>query len=80
MRNYLPDREVIVATHMPLNDWSHDVEYHGGYVYLSGHTHRNEFYDDGIKRLRKHISFISRDRGKSQWTLRDYSSQKKHSR
>ena len=51
VRNYLPDREVIVATHMPLNDWSHDVEYHGGYVYLSGHTHRNEFYDDGIKRV-----------------------------
>lgn len=51
VRNYLPDREVIVTTHMPLNDWSHDVEYHGGYVYLSGHTHRNEFYDDGIKRV-----------------------------
>ena len=51
VRNYLPEREVIIATHMPLNDWSHDVEYHSGYIYISGHTHRNEFYDDGIKRI-----------------------------
>jgi hypothetical protein len=36
---------------MPLYDWSHDVEYHSGYIYISGHTHRNEFYDDGIKRV-----------------------------
>ena len=51
VRNTLADREVIVATHMPLCDWSHDVEHHGGYVYLSGHTHRNKFYDDGIMRI-----------------------------
>ena len=51
IRDSLPDREVIIATHMPLTDWSHDVNCHSGYVYVSGHTHRNEFYDDGIQRF-----------------------------
>lgn len=51
VRNALPAREVVIATHMPLSDWSHDVEYHGGYAYISGHTHKNTFHDDGVIRI-----------------------------
>lgn len=43
----LYDRNVIVFTHTPQKDWcSHDNQ-QPGFVYVSGHTHRNYFYDDG---------------------------------
>lgn len=51
VRNSLWDREVIVATHMPIADWANDTEYQDGFVYISGHTHKGEYYDDGIKRI-----------------------------
>lgn len=51
VRNILPDKELIVATHMPLSDWSRDIECHSGYVYLHGHTHKNEFLDNDIFRI-----------------------------
>ena len=35
------DKMVIVATHMPIRDWS-DYPYQKGWVYISGHTHRNQ--------------------------------------
>lgn len=43
-------RNIIVFTHMPLYDWSKKKEYNDSFVYISGHTHRNYFYDDGITR------------------------------
>lgn len=39
----LGDYKVIIQTHMPFNDWCKD-EYHAGWVYVTGHNHRNEFY------------------------------------
>lgn len=51
VRNALYDREIIVATHMPLRDWSSDIEHHSGYVYINGHTHKNEFHDNEIIRI-----------------------------
>ena len=45
------DKNLIVFTHMPMNCWSKCVDYHKNYIYVSGHTHRNFFYDDGDIRL-----------------------------
>ena len=45
------DKNVIIFTHMPLQDWSKDKKVQSGFVYVSGHNHRNYFYDDGIKRI-----------------------------
>ncbi len=47
----IPNKKVVVLTHTPLECWSDDKEYHNGYVYVSGHTHKNFFYDDGEKRI-----------------------------
>ena len=45
------DRVLVVATHMPIDDWKKDPTYEDGVVYISGHTHRNFFHDDGIQRV-----------------------------
>lgn len=37
------DRTVIVLTHMPKDDWSKG-EYNPNWIYVSGHTHFNDFY------------------------------------
>ena len=37
----------IVLTHTPKRDWSANEDLYKNVVYVSGHTHRNEFYDDG---------------------------------
>jgi hypothetical protein len=34
---------VIVLTHTPKNDWS-SQPHHEGWIYVNGHTHRNEYY------------------------------------
>lgn len=47
----LPDRNIIVLTHMPFEDWHFDNGKHNNYVYVSGHNHRNMFYDDGVIRI-----------------------------
>lgn len=48
----LKGKNVIVLTHMPLIDWAgqnaHPAE---GIVYVSGHNHRNYFYDDRKTRV-----------------------------
>ncbi len=41
----------IILTHMPKSDWSKDSDYHNHFVYVSGHTHKNFFFDDGIQRI-----------------------------
>lgn len=41
------DKNVIIFTHMPKKDWCRESDYQNGFVYVSGHTHRNDFYDDG---------------------------------
>lgn len=39
-------KPTIIFTHMPMRDWSKDT-YHQDFYYLSGHTHKNTFLDDG---------------------------------
>lgn len=46
----LYDKNVIILTHMPMNDWT-SKEYTKGFVYVSGHNHKNYMYDDGIVRV-----------------------------
>lgn len=43
-------KHLIVFTHMPKNDWCED-DYINGVIYLSGHTHKNYFYDDKEYRI-----------------------------
>lgn len=47
----IPDKQVIVVTHTPLKDWHNKEEYHSNYIYVSGHNHRNYYYDDGEIRI-----------------------------
>lgn len=47
----LADKHVIIFTHTPKKDWSKSKEYVRNWVYVSGHTHRNYFYDDGEYRI-----------------------------
>lgn len=47
----LENKHVIVFTHTPKKDWSKSKEYVKNWVYVSGHTHRNYFYDDGEYRI-----------------------------
>ena len=47
----LSDRKIVVFTHTPMDCWSEKVNFHKEYVYVSGHTHRNQFYDDGETRI-----------------------------
>ncbi len=48
----LGDRPVIVLTHMPMRDWGgENCHHHDGFIYVSGHTHRNYAFDDGKTRI-----------------------------
>ncbi len=51
VENALSDKQVIVFTHMPKENWSGNSDYHEPFLYVSGHTHRNIFYDDGSTRI-----------------------------
>lgn len=45
-------RNLIVLTHLPLKYWAGDDARHiDGVIYVSGHTHKNYFFDDGRKRI-----------------------------
>lgn len=46
----LYDKNVIIFTHMSMKDWTLK-EYTKGFVYVSGHNHRNYYFDDGVKRI-----------------------------
>ena len=62
------DKNVIIFTHMPKVDWSGNTDTVDNFVYVSGHTHRNQYYDDGITRIysdnqigyRKRIPFLKK--------------------
>lgn len=47
----ISDKNTIIFTHTPKRDWCRDIEPQKGLVYISGHTHKNEFYDDGDYRI-----------------------------
>ena len=40
----------IILSHFPRTDWDSEKDAVRNYFYVSGHTHRNEFYDDGVYR------------------------------
>lgn len=48
---FLVDKNTIILTHTPKKDWCEKEEPDENFVYVSGHTHRNIFYDDGIYRI-----------------------------
>ncbi len=48
--NALYDKNVVIFTHTPKEDWTND-SYMPNFVYVSGHSHNNYFYDDGITRV-----------------------------
>lgn len=41
----LSDRQVIVASHTPVEDWSLE-KYNPKWIYVNGHTHRNTFFEN----------------------------------
>ncbi len=47
IRESLSDRNVIVFTHTAKVDWCNNDDKQKGFIYVSGHTHKNYFYDDG---------------------------------
>lgn len=47
----LPDKNIIILTHMPFTDWHKNNVRQNKFVYVSGHDHKNEFYDDGVIRI-----------------------------
>ena len=49
--NFLYDKNLIVFTHMPIQDWNKDKNIYGKFIYVNGHTHINQFYDDGEIRV-----------------------------
>lgn len=51
LTNCISDKNVIIFTHTPKKDWSNSEDYVKNWVYVSGHTHRNYFYDDGEYRI-----------------------------
>lgn len=51
LRYILSDKNTIILTHTPKADWCSDSKYDKNFVYVSGHTHRNVFYDDGTYRI-----------------------------
>ena len=47
----LSKKNTVILTHMPKQDWCNGTGYHDNFVYVSGHTHWNEFFDDGVVRI-----------------------------
>lgn len=45
------DKNTIIFTHMPKKDWCIDEKPCKSLIYVNGHTHRNQFYDDGDYRI-----------------------------
>ena len=46
----LYDKNVIIFSHNPKEDWNNDA-FVDNFIYVSGHNHRNYFFDDGITRI-----------------------------
>lgn len=47
----LSNKNTIILTHTPKKDWCRETKPDKNYVYVSGHTHRNFFHDDGEYRV-----------------------------
>ena len=44
------DKKIIIATHMPKDDWTKD-NYNPNWYYISGHTHKNYFCYNNFKKV-----------------------------
>ena len=51
LRPILDNKNTIILTHTPKKDWCREEGPDKNYVYVSGHTHRNFYYDDGEYRI-----------------------------
>ena len=51
LRPILDNKNTIILTHTPKKDWCREADPDKNYVYVSGHTHRNFFHDDGEYRI-----------------------------
>ena len=51
LRPILTNKNAIILTHTPKKDWCRDASPDKDYVYVSGHTHKNFFHDDGEYRV-----------------------------
>ena len=51
LRPILVNKNTIILTHTPKKDWCREAAPDKNYVYVSGHTHRNLFHDDGEYRV-----------------------------
>lgn len=51
IRPIIYDKNTVIFTHTQKKDWSIDSEPDKKFVYVNGHTHRNEFHDDGEYRI-----------------------------
>ncbi len=49
--NVLSDKNVIILTHMPIEDWAEDSKPVKGFIYINGHNHHNYYFDDGLERI-----------------------------
>lgn len=44
LKKIVPDKQIIVATHMPFSDWCRDTMV-PKWIYISGHTHKNTYLE-----------------------------------
>lgn len=51
LRPILSKKNAVIFTHMPKKDWCAESCPDSNFVYVSGHTHRNFFHDDGEYRV-----------------------------
>ena len=47
----LNQKNTVIFTHTPQEDWSSKPNPHAKFVYVNGHSHRNVFYDDSEERI-----------------------------
>lgn len=51
LSDLLDTKNTVILTHMPMQGWCKNKHYHEKFVYVSGHTHRNDFYDNNVTRI-----------------------------
>lgn len=51
LTDILSKKNTVIFTHTPKKDWCGNENYYKNFVYVSGHTHKNIFFDDGVKRV-----------------------------
>lgn len=51
LEKLLDKKNTIIFTHTPKKDWCANESCHKKFVYVSGHTHKSMFHDDGVERI-----------------------------